>query len=298
MTESELTQKIRNHYHKLSSTHKLIAEYILNNFEEAAFLTASRLGTLIGTSESTIIRFACCLGYNGYPELQEAMQDMLRNKLNTVTLIDNTSENANITPIFSEIFLADMDNLRKTFQEIVPVEFQKAVNEIANAPSIYILGMRTAYCIVLFLEHYLEMICKKVKVIPSGVSSIFEQLSLVDKKDIIIAISFPKYTKLTVDGVKYAKKKGKRIIAITDSVLSPLAQWADITLTSETKTGSFIQSFVAPLSLVNSLVIAVARQQKSQLLDSLKEREAICNKNKIFYPINTAKIEKLRINER
>lgn len=292
MMESQLKQRIKNQFHKLSATHRLLAEYLLDNYEKAAFLTASRLGAIVGTSESTVIRFASTLGYQGYPELQEAMQDMVRHKLSTATRLRETGESAKNTPVLPELFLSDMDNLKKTFQEVSAEAFEETVEEISDASTIYILGLRSAYCLALFLGFYLEMIGKKVKIIPSGVSSIFEQLSVVRNTDLVIGISFPRYTRQTIEGVEFAKKLGARVVVITDTVVSPLAQWADITLTSESNIGSFIESFVAPLSLINALVTAVGRKQRDQTIDILEKQEVIWERCNIFYVSEKGSAEK------
>lgn len=246
-------------------------------------MTASRLGAIIGTSESTVIRFACTLGYSGYPELQAAMQDMVRSKLSTAARLRDACETSKDSPILPEIFHYDMENLRKTYQEISPEAFAQAVDQISSASTIYILGMRSAHCLALFLGFYLEMIGKKVKVVPSGVSSIYEQLSGVKENDLIVGISFPRYTKITIEGIAYAKQMGASVVVITDTILSPLAQWADITLTSESNLGSFIESFAAPLSLINALVTAVGRRQKDQTLEVLEKMEMIWEKCDIFH---------------
>ncbi|KUO49638.1 MAG: hypothetical protein APF76_00205 [Desulfitibacter sp. BRH_c19] len=298
MIDSHLKQKIKNQFHKLSATHKLLAEYLLENYEEAAFLTASRLGTIVGTSESTVIRFASTIGYQGYPELQEAMQDMVRHKLSTTTRLRETSDSAKDTQVLPELFLGDMENLKKTFQEISVEAFEETVEEISDASTIYILGLRSAHCLALFLGFYLEMIGKKVKVVPSGVSSIYEQLSVVRNTDLVIGISFPRYTRQTIDGVEYAKKLGAKVVVITDTVVSPLAQWADITLTSQSNIGSFIESFAAPLSLINALVTAVGRKQRDQTLDILEKQEVIWERCNIFYVSEKDSVKKKQQKEK
>lgn len=293
MIEGELKHKIKNQFHKMSITHKMLAEYLLENYEKAAFLTASRLGAIVGTSESTVIRFASILGYNGYPELQEAMQEMVRRKLSTATRLRGINDSARNSPVLLEIFLNDMQNLKKTFQNLSGEAFEEAVTAINSASTIYILGFRSAHCLALLLGFYLEMIGKKVKIIPSGVSSIYEQLSAIAENDLIIGISFPRYTRQTIEGVEYAKKLGAKVIAITDTVVSPLAHWSDITLTSESNIGSFIESFVAPISLINAIVIAAGQKQKEQTAAYLDKREEIWKTCNIFFASEKGSGEKI-----
>ncbi|WP_051534147.1 MurR/RpiR family transcriptional regulator [Desulfitibacter alkalitolerans] len=292
MIEGELKQKIKNQFHKMSIAHKMLAEYLLENYEKAAFLTAARLGAIVGTSESTVIRFASTLGYHGYPELQEAMQEMVRRKLSTATRLREISDSARSSPVLPEIFIGDMQNLKKTFQNISAEIFEEAVKEINNASTIYILGLRSAHCLALFLGFYLEMIGKNVKVVPSGVSSIYEQLSEVKENDLLIGISFPRYTRQTIEGVEHAKKLGAKVVAITDTVVSPLAHWADITLTSESNIGSFIESFAAPLSLINAIVTAAGQKQIEKTLSVLEKREETWGKYRIFYFAEKGSLEK------
>ena len=294
MIEGELKQKIKNQFHKMSIAHKMLAEYLLENYENAAFLTAARLGAIVGTSESTVIRFASILGYHGYPELQEAMQEMVRRKLSTPTRLRGISDSAKNFPVLSEIFLSDMQNLKKTFQNISEKAFEEAVEEISNASTIYILGFRSAHCLALLLGFYLEMIGKKVKIIPSGASSIYEQLSAVEENDLVIGISFPRYTRQTIEGAEYAKNLGAKVMAITDTVVSPLAHWADITLTSESNIGSFMESFAAPISLINAIVTAAGQKQREQTIAFLVKREEIWNKCNIFFVAEKGSAEKIQ----
>jgi len=280
---ADLKQKITAQFHNLSAAQKNLAEYLLENYDKAAFLTASRLGALVGVSESTVIRFATSIGYQGYPEMQEAMQEMVRNKLNTVSRLRKSAEFSRENSAVREILQTDMENLRKTLQEISVEAFEAAVEEIIKADTIYVLGLRSAHCAAVFLGFYLEMIEKKVRIVPWSVSSIMEQLSGVREKDLVVAISFPRYTRQTIEGAAYAKKAGARILAITDSIVSPLAQWADLTLTAESDLGSFIESFTAPLSVINALITAVGRKQKTKTISVLEQLEKLWEQYDIFY---------------
>lgn len=280
---ADLKQKITAQFHNLSTAQKNLAGYLLEHYDKAAFLTASRLGAVVGVSESTVIRFATTIGYHGYPEMQEAMQEMVRNKLNTVSRLRKSAELSGENATVREILQTDMENLRKTLQEISVEAFEAAVEEIVKAKTIYVLGLRSAHCAAVFLGFYLEMIKKKVRVVPWSVSSIMEQLSGIGGEDLVIAISFPRYTRQTIEGTACAKKAGARILAITDSIVSPLAQWADLTLTAESDLGSFIESFTAPLSVINALVTAVGRKQKTKTISTLEQLEKLWEQYNIFY---------------
>ncbi len=275
-------QRIKQRYHELSASQKNLAEFILENNDKAAFLTASRLGALVHVSESTVIRFAITLGYNGYPELQEDLQDNLRSKLNMVSRFKDTDAVPDVDSS-AHILRHDIANLTKTLNELNTGAFTSAVDEIFKARRIYVVGQRSAHCLAVFLAFYLEMLGKDTRVVPLGISSIFEQFMDIKEGDLVIGISFPRYTRKTLEGLEFAKKQGASTLAITDSVVSPLAQLADITLFVESDMGSFIESLTAPLSVINALVTAVGRKQKEKTLDILEHLEEVWEEYDIFY---------------
>lgn len=291
MTEKNFHHRIREKFHDLSNAHKNIAEYILSNSDKAAFLTASRLGSLVGVSESTVIRFATSLGYNGYPELQEDLRESLRTKLNMVSRFQDTDAAQETDCPVRSILSHDMENLTKSMDEIDIESFNAAVDEIIKAPIIYVVAQRSAHCLAVFLAFYLEMLGKDVRVVPHGISSIFEQFMSVKKEDLVIGIGFPRYTRKTIEGLEHARKQGATTMAITDNIVSPLAQLAEIALYVESDLGSFIESLTAPLSIINALVTAVGRKQKNKTLDILERLEEVWEEHDIFYLSDKGKRE-------
>lgn len=282
--QDSLEVRIKRAFNDLSGAQRSLAEFLLNNYEQAAFLTAARLGALVGVSESTVVRFAYTLGYQGWPELQGTLQEKVKNRLSTADRLRLSAAEAGAEEsVAREILATDLENLRRTLQELSDADFNAAVDAIIAAADIYVLGSRSAHSLALFLAFYLQMIGKRVRVVPQGVSSIFEELATVRPEDLVIGISFPRYTRLTVEGFAHARRKGAKTLALTDSILSPLAPLADITLTAESNLGSFIESFAAPLSLINALVTAVGRRDKEKTLACLDELEEVAAKHRIFY---------------
>jgi DNA-binding MurR/RpiR family transcriptional regulator len=282
---SSLEARIKKGFGDLSGAQRALAEFILHNYEQAAFLTAARLGALVGVSESTVVRFAYTLGYQGWPELQGVLQEMVRSRLSTADRL-----RLSVAPVAGEsesvpreILTTDLENLRRTLQELKDDDFDAAVDAVIASRDIYVLGSRSAHSLALFLAFYLQMIGKRVRVVPQGVSSIFEELATVRPEDLVIGISFPRYTRLTIQGFEFARARGARMLALTDSILSPLALLADITLTAQSNLGSFIESFVAPLSVINALLTAVGRRDKEKTLARLDELEEVATSHSIFY---------------
>jgi len=280
----DLSSRIKDNFDKISKSQRLIVTYLLKHSDKAAFFTAANLGKVVGVSESTVIRFADILGYEGYPALQKDLQNRIKNKLNTVSRLKKTIKTTNSgESILYEVFRNDIDNIQKTMNNISRESFNKLVEEMLNADSIYIVGLRTATSLAYFMGYTLHLILKNVTTITFGVSDLFERLININEKDLIIGITFPRYTLQTVEIMEYAKKKGARTAAITDSIMSPLAQLADISVFAESNLNSFIDSFTAPLSLINALVTAVGVRRRKENLESLSELEEIWEKYKVFY---------------
>jgi len=280
----DLQSRIKNNYKKFSESQKLLAEYLLKNSEKVAFFTAANLGKIIGVSESTVVRFANILEYEGYPALQKDLQNGIKEKLNTVNRLKKSIEKANGgESILYEVFHNDMNNIQKTMDNISEKSFNRFVEEILNADSVYIIGLKTASSLAYFMGYALQLILKNVITITFGVSDLFERLINVNKKDLLIGISFERYTLQTVEIMEYAKKKGIKTAAITDRVTSPLAQLADVSVFAESNLNSFVDSFAAPISLINALVMAVGVKRRKETLKSLSKLEEIWKKYKTFY---------------
>ncbi len=265
----------------MSKGQKAIAAYLLNSYDKAAHMTAVKLGETVNVSESTVVRFAYMLGYDGYPKLQKGLQEMLRNKLTSVQRAEIVS-GLETSTVLKSTLKADMDNIRLTIEEADSEIFEEVVDSILKARSIYILGLRSALPLVQFMGYYFNFIFDNVKVVTSGVNDIFEQLVHAGPQDVLIAISFPRYARRTVEAIAFSKDKGAKIIAITDSLLSPLAIYADHTLLARSDMASFADSLVAPLSLINALVIAVGIRKKADVSVEFSDLEKIWDKYKVY----------------
>lgn len=279
--KADLAHRINSSYKRMSKGQKLIAEYILNSYDKAAFMTASKLGKMVGVSESTVVRFANVLGYSGYPRLQKSLQEMVRTKLTTVQRIELSSglDNADI---LKNVLKADLNNIRLTIEEIDTQAFMNVVDEVLKARTIYVMGLRSAAPMAQFLGYYFNFMFGNVKVVTSGVNDIFEQIIHIGSDDIMIGISFPRYAKRAIEAMKFAKEKGAVTAALTDSLRSPLAAWADHTILARNDMASFVDSLVAPLSVINALVVAAGMRHKSELSVEFLELEKIWDEYNVY----------------
>lgn len=283
MSESvDLMRIIQANFHKLSKGQKIIAQYIMSNYDKAAFMTAAKLGERVGVSESTVVRFANTIGYTGYPELQKQLQEMVKTKLTTVQRIEMSSDYANINSIIKNVLKSDIENIRGTMEEIDSTSFEQAVKSIYEAKSVYIIGLRSSTALAEFLGFYLNLIRDNVHVVTYTIGDIFEQLFRISKGDLVIAIGFPRYTSRTIKALEYAKSREASAIAVTDSMLSPLSSCADYTLIAKSNMESFVDSIVAPLSVLNALIVAVGIHEKKNISTSFANLEDIWKKYAIF----------------
>ncbi len=267
----------------LSKGQKLIANYILNHYEKAAFMTASKLGQIVGVSESTVVRFAFELEYDGYPGLQKALQEMIRNRLTTVQRLEVANEQIGSEEILDKVLNLDIEKIRKTLEETSRADFDGAVNSILNARNIYILGSRSAATLARFISYYFTLMFENVRLVHTTSSSeMFEQIMRVGENDIMIGISFPRYSKKTVSALNFAKNNGAKVIAITDSASSPLVKEADYFLQARSDMASFVDSLVAPLSLINALVVAVGLKKSEDLKQVFNKLENIWDKYDVY----------------
>lgn len=274
--EKDLFSLINERMDSLSKGHKLIANFILSQYDKAAFMTAQKLGKTVGVSESTVVRFASELGYDGYPALQRGLQDLMRNKLTAVQRIEVTSGQMNSDDVLERVLNLDIDRIRTTLDEISKEDFQKAVDMIVESNTIYIMGTRSSASIANFIGYYLSLIFPHVKLVPSVTTSeLFEKIMRIDSKDVMIGVSFPRYSKQTVKALKYAHSAGAKVISITDSRTSPLAKYADALLLARSDMASFVDSLVAPLSLVNALIVAVSIRNVDRVTQTFENLEKI-----------------------
>lgn len=281
--EKNLFSLINERLPRLSKGHKLIAGYILEQYEKAAFMTAQKLGKTVGVSESTVVRFASELGYDGYPALQRGLQDLMRSKLTTVQRIEVTSEQMSSNDVLEDVLNLDIDKIRRTLEETSKEDFNSAVDRIISSDTIYIMGTRSAASIASFLSYYLSLIFPHVKLVQSTTTSeLFEKIMRIDQNDVMIGISFPRYSKQTVRALNYAKNNGAGVIAITDSKTSPLVKYADNILLAKSDMASFVDSLVAPLSLINALIVAVSIKNVDRVTETFERLEEIWDEYDVY----------------
>lgn len=283
----ELIQRLNHSGKKLSKSHRRIAECIVTHYDKAAFMTASRLGEYVGVSESTVVRFAAALGYEGYPQLQKALQELIRHRLTASQRFEMTSD-MDHTQMLSRVLKADMQNIRATLDELDLVAFEDAIDLILAARHVYVLGLRASAPLAQFMAHYLNFIFPSVTLVTSGVSDIFEQISRIGEGDLLIGISFPRYTSRTIEAMRFARGRGASLIAITDGPLSPLHAAADLCLTAKSDMASFVDSLAAPLSLINALIVAVGQRRRQEVNDYFQQMEDVWAEYEVYLGKNQA----------
>ena len=274
---------IENNMSSFSKGQKRIAGYILENYDKAAFMTASKLGKLVGVSESTVVRFASELGYDGYPSMQRALQEMIRSRLTSTQRIQAAGDLLDREDLLGAVLQSDIDKLREIVGEADRAEFDNVVERIMRARHIYILGVRSSSFVAGYLNFYMHLLCENVTLVQSNAAGeIFEQLFRIGPEDVMIAISFPRYSKVTMNTVKFAQDRGASIIAITDNELSPVYQMSDAALLAPCEMISFVDSMVAPLSLINALLVALAHRMGTDVSTTFAELENIWNEYGVF----------------
>ena len=279
----ELIQRLNQSGRKLSKSHRRIAECIVSHYDKAAFMTASRLGEYVGVSESTVVRFAAELGFSGYPALQSDLQELIRSKLTSVQRMQSASVRIAQDEILETVLNADSAMIKATLDQTSKENFNRAVAAINKARNIYILGVRSAATLANFLAFYFRPVYDNVVLVDSArASEVFEQIFRIDERDICIAISFPRYSNQTINALHFIHDKGATVISITDSELSPIAQFADCLLIARSTMASFVDSLVAPLSLINALIVAATFDRRSEVYDNLNELEKIYDEYNIY----------------
>lgn len=267
---------IRENVHTFSKGQKKIAGFILESYDKAAFMTASRLGQKVGVSESTVVRFASELGYDGYPDMQRCLQKMIRSRLTTVQRIEVTNDRLGDQDLLSMVLQSDIEKIRMTLEELDRESFNRAVDAIVSARKIYIIGVRSSAAIASFLHFYFNLIFENAALVSANTASeIFESLLRVGEGDVVIGVSFPRYSSRTVQAMSFARDRGATTIAITDSEASPLVPSSRCTLMARSDMASFVDSLVAPLSLVNALLVAVSQRRNDELARTFRTLEDI-----------------------
>ena len=261
MASSDLLGRIRQQYLTLSKSHKKIADYILANYDKVAFMTASTLGKNVNISESTVVRFAGSIGYEGYPELQKELQETIKTKLTTVQRFE-LSKDRTEAQLLTKVMLNDIENIRLTIDQFDDTLMDQFIGEIIKAKKVYILGLRSSSVLANYLGFYLNFIMPEIHVIHETAQDVYDQLLNLDEDDVMIVLSFPRYSKRTYDCVDYAIKNGTTILGITDGLNSPLFEKVKYCLTAKYSMNTFIDSFVAPMSLINALIIGISLKKE------------------------------------
>lgn len=277
----ELLARINQTGRRLSKGQKRIAEYIVNHYDKAAFMTASKLGDKVQVSESTVVRFAIALGYDGYPALQKALQEMIRNRLTAVQRVEMTGDMSE-SAVLGTVFKADMQNIRQTIEDLDEANFSRTVDALCEAERVYVVGVRSSAPLAQFLGYYMNFIRDNVMVITSGISDVLEQVARAGEKDVVLGISFPRYSRRTIEAMNYAKSKGATVVSLTDTPLSPLGEASDFCLTARSDMASFVDSLVAPLSMINALIVAMSLRHREEVSEHFAQLESLWERNHVY----------------
>lgn len=280
---NELIKRIKYKYSSMSKGQKLLADYIIYNYDKAVFLTASKLGKVVGVSESTVVRFAMNIGYKGYPEFQNDLKELVKNKLNTIQRMEVTYGRISQSEILGHVLQADAEKIKETMEEIDSKTFDLAVETILNAKNIYIIGIRSCAPLASFLGFYLNYILPNVHLVQTNSSSeIFEQLIRIQKEDVIIGISFPRYSMRTLKAMEFANNRNAKVITLTDSIHSPINLYSSCNLIAKSDMASIVDSLVAPLSVINALVVALCMKKQGEVINTLENLEKIWDEYQVY----------------
>ena len=282
MSKSVL-QTIRAGMDTFSKGQKRIAAFILDNYDRAAFMTAAKLGETASVSESTVVRFAAQLGYDGYPDMQKALQELIRGRLTSIQRIQVSRDQMTGSDILGSVIQRDMNSIHDVIERLDREEFERVVDKLLHAKHIYILGVRSSSFLAGYLNFYLHLIFKNVTLVQSSAAGeIYEQLVHIGPGDVLVSISFPRYSKMAIHAVEFACRRGGDVVAVTDSPMSPMYKMASASLLASSDMISFVDSMAAPLSLLNALILAVGQQRRDDLSATLAEMEQVWSKYSIF----------------
>lgn len=280
---NDTISRINDRFQKMSKSHKKVASFILDHYEQAAFMTAAKLGSTVGISESTVVRFAYCLGYEGYPEFQEALAEWVKNKLNSVQKIGAKYGKGTQSEILTSVLTTDMENISDTIEHVDPQAFETAVDTVLNAEHVYIIGIRSCEPLARFLYFYLNMIRGNVILLAStSTSEIFEQMIRIDEKDAMIGISFPRYSMRTLKAMEFANDRNAKVISITDTIHSPMCLYSSCNLMAKSEMVSIVDSLAAPLSLINALVVALCLKRPDDVRKNLETLEDVWDNYQVY----------------
>lgn len=291
-TVMDILQKIETSMPGFSKGQKAIGNYILEHYDKAAYMTALKLGSTVHVSESTVVRFAIELGFDGYPDLQHSLRELIRARLTSLQRIEITNDRINDDEILEKVMELDIEKMRNTLSNIDKNAFNRAIDNIIKAKRIYIMGMRSSASLAQFMNFYFSMIFDDVRLVNStSRSEIFEQLFRIGPDDIIIGISFPRYSKRIVQGMELAKQQKAMTVAITDSMDSPLVEYADDTLVARSEMASFVDSLVAPLSVINAMIVAIGKKKQEEVREIFNELENVWDKFEVYNKFSGQKPE-------
>ena len=273
---NDLLNRINHKYSSMSKGQKLLATYITDNYDKAVFLTAAKMGEIVGVSESTVVRFAMSLGYKGYPEFQKALEELVCNKLNSTQRMEVTYGRISQSEILQTVLQSDADKLKTTLEKIDHSAFDMAVDTILDAKTIYVVGLRSCAPLASFLSFYLTLMFDNVRLLQTNsASEIFEQMARIGEDDVIIGISFPRYSMRTLKALEFANNRSAKVITITDSIHSPMNLYSSCNLIADSDMASIVDSLVAPLSVINALIVALCMKNQKEVAKTLTMLEEI-----------------------
>lgn len=282
-TNNDLMNRINRYYGSMSKGQKLLANYIADYYDKAVFLTAAKLGETVGVSESTVVRFAMTLGYKGYPDFQKALEEMVRNKLNSIQRMEVTYGRISQPKILESVLRSDEEKIKETLQNIDDRAFEMAVGTILNADKVYVIGIRSCASLASFLAFYLNLIFENVVLLNTNNSSeIFEQMIRINSKDVIIGISFPRYSMRTLKALEFANNRNAKVITLTDSVNSPMNLYSSCNLIARSDMASIVDSLVAPLSVINALIVSLCMKKQDEVASTLEVLENIWDEYQVY----------------
>ncbi len=280
---NDLLNRINKNYARMSKGQRRLSAYITDNYDKAAFLTAAKLGEVVGVSESTVVRFAIWLGYKGYPQFQQALEELVRNKLNSIQRMEVTYGRIHDTDILEAVLQADMEKIKDTAEHVDYSAFRLAVDTILNARRVYVIGIRSCAPLASFLCFYLNLIIDNVQCIQtSNISEIFEQMIHVGAEDVIIGISFPRYSMRTLKAIEFANNRNAKVITLTDSIHSPMNLYSSCNLIAKSDMAAIVDSLVAPLSVINALLVALCMKRQNQVVKRLTDLEQIWDEYQVY----------------
>ncbi|MBR2750901.1 MAG: MurR/RpiR family transcriptional regulator [Clostridiales bacterium] len=278
-----VVERIAQEIDSMSKGQKAIANYILSNYESAAYMTAAKLGEATGVSESTVVRFSMELGYEGYPHFQKVLQEELKVKLTSVQRLNAASRFTDDASVLKSIMQADLDSLKHTYENLDTEAFSKAVKTILGAKKIYLMGLRSSSPLSSFMHFYMTLLFDDVRHIHSNsANEVFEQILPIGPGDVMIGISFPRYSSRTIQSMQYARSRGANVIVITDKADTPMTEHADVALFARSDMASFVDSLTAPLSLINALLVALGMHRKSHIEESFEALESLWAEYKVY----------------